>query len=145
MTGRQPAPDQAQRDRIVTDLASTLFVQAGAGSGKTSALVDRVVSLVSTGTAELRSIAAVTFTEKAGAELRDRIRRELEERAEQTDDPAIADALRELRGALPAGTAIIAGGTAAANYAQALTAIGASRFGSIRELRSWLQRPITAR
>ncbi len=55
------------------------------------------------------------------------------------DDPAIADALRELRAALPAGTAIIAGGTAAANYAHALAAIGASRFGSIRELRSWLQ------
>ena len=35
-------------------------------------------------TAELASIAAITFTEKAGAELRDRIRRELEERAAST-------------------------------------------------------------
>ncbi|MHB8438196.1 MAG: UvrD-helicase domain-containing protein, partial [Acidimicrobiales bacterium] len=72
------APDQAERDRISSDLASTLFVEAGAGSGKTRALVDRVVALVTTGEAELRSIAAITFTDKAGNELRDRIRRELE-------------------------------------------------------------------
>ena len=56
-----------------------------------------------------------------------------------TDDPTIAGALRDLRAALPASTAIIAGGTAAASYAHALAAVGASRFGSIRELRSWLQ------
>ncbi|HXQ62465.1 MAG TPA: UvrD-helicase domain-containing protein [Acidimicrobiales bacterium] len=78
-------PDQAARDRITDDLGTTLFVEAGAGSGKTSALVDRVVALVTSGRAELRAVAAITFTEKAGAELRDRIRRELERRAE--DDP----------------------------------------------------------
>jgi DNA-binding transcriptional MerR regulator/methylmalonyl-CoA mutase cobalamin-binding subunit len=54
-------------------------------------------------------------------------------------DPAIDGALRELRAALPAGTAIVAGGTAAASYAHALAAVGASRFGSIRELRTWLR------
>jgi len=75
-------PDQLGRDRVEEDLDTTLFVEAGAGSGKTTALVRRVLSLVTTGRAELRSIAAITFTEKAGAELRDRIRQELEQRAE---------------------------------------------------------------
>jgi DNA-binding transcriptional MerR regulator/methylmalonyl-CoA mutase cobalamin-binding subunit len=56
-----------------------------------------------------------------------------------TDDPAIAGALRELRAALPANTAILAGGSAAANYAVALSAIGATRLGSIGEFRSWLR------
>ena len=56
-----------------------------------------------------------------------------------TDDPTIAGALRDLRAALPASTAIIAGGSAAASYAHALDTVRASRFGSIRELRSWLQ------
>src|SRR5580704_17874416 len=79
-------PDQAARCRISEDLETTLFVEAGAGSGKTTALVDRVLALVTEGTAELRSVAAVTFTEKAGAELRDRIRRALEKGAES--DPA---------------------------------------------------------
>jgi ATP-dependent exoDNAse (exonuclease V) beta subunit len=74
-------PDQAARDRIRTDLDSTLFVEAGAGSGKTTALVDRVLALVTTGTAEIAEIAAITFTEKAATELRDRIRQRLEETA----------------------------------------------------------------
>jgi ATP-dependent exoDNAse (exonuclease V) beta subunit len=85
-------PDQEARDRITDDLDTTLFVEAGAGSGKTTALVNRVLALVTTGTAELRAIAAITFTEKAGAELRDRVRRELEKRAE--DDPDSATGIR---------------------------------------------------
>src|ERR1700689_1478530 len=100
---RPPAPDQAARQRITKDLETTLFVEAGAGSGKTSALVDRVLALVTSGRAELRSIAAITFTEKAGAELRDRIRRELERRAEDDSDGKVGElcrtALEQLDGA----------------------------------------------
>jgi methylmalonyl-CoA mutase cobalamin-binding subunit/DNA-binding transcriptional MerR regulator len=55
------------------------------------------------------------------------------------EDPTVADALRELRATLLSGIAILAGGSAAANYAPALAAVGASRFGSIRELRAWLR------
>src|SRR5207247_2078189 len=50
---RPPAPDQIERDRIRDDLDATLFVEAGAGSGKTSALVTRVVALVVSGAATL--------------------------------------------------------------------------------------------
>jgi superfamily I DNA/RNA helicase len=64
---QSPAPDQDARDRIAVDLDTTLFVEAGAGSGKTSALVGRVLALVTDGKIELRHIAAITFTEKAGA------------------------------------------------------------------------------
>ena len=69
--------DQAARNRIGSDLDSTLFVEAGAGSGKTRALVDRVVALIGSGMA-MENIAAITFTEKAAAELRDRIRSRLQ-------------------------------------------------------------------
>ena len=69
-------PDQADRDLVTHDLASTLFVEAGAGSGKTTALVGRVVNLVLSGV-PIGSIAAITFTEKAAAELRHRIREQL--------------------------------------------------------------------
>ncbi|CAN5522796.1 hypothetical protein BH20ACT2_BH20ACT2_24030 [soil metagenome] len=94
-------PDQAARARITTDLDSTLFVEAGAGSGKTTALVARVVALVTTGTVELRQIAAITFTEKAGAELRHRVRQELQEAAEGEGLEAdrCRDALAQLDGA----------------------------------------------
>ncbi len=70
---------RAARDAIRTRLDATLFVEAGAGTGKTAALVDRVVALVASDV-PMRAIAAITFTEKAAAELRDRIRRELASR-----------------------------------------------------------------
>lgn len=70
--------DERARDRICTDTASTLFVEAGAGSGKTRSLVDRVTTLVLVDGVRMEHIAAVTFTEKAGAELRDRLRANFE-------------------------------------------------------------------
>ena len=66
--------DEDARRRIREALDETLFVEAGAGTGKTTSLVDRVVGLVSSGRAALGSIAAITFTEAAAAELRDRVR-----------------------------------------------------------------------
>ncbi len=77
-TGKTPLTDAEARTRIETDTHETLFVDAGAGSGKTKSLVDRVRTLVLTDEIPLREIAAVTFTEKAGAELRDRLRVEFE-------------------------------------------------------------------
>src|SRR5690606_13725504 len=68
--------DQPARDRIVGDLTANLFVEAGAGAGKTSSLVGRIVALVRSGV-DIGSIAAITFTEKAAAELRHRVRAEL--------------------------------------------------------------------
>src|SRR5690242_11529925 len=92
--------DAAARKRIQTDLDRNLFVEAGAGSGKTTALVKRVLALITTGTAELRAIAAITFTEKAATELRDRVRRELEEQAsEDVDNASFRGALEDLDGA----------------------------------------------
>ncbi len=65
--------DAAARERIRSDLDATLFVEAGAGTGKTTVLVERVVQLVASGAAKVEAIAAITFTEAAAAELRDRV------------------------------------------------------------------------
>ena len=70
--------DADVRKTIGEDLGATLFVEASAGTGKTTSLVQRVTNLVATGTTTLDRIAAITFTEAAAAELRDRIRAELE-------------------------------------------------------------------
>jgi ATP-dependent exoDNAse (exonuclease V) beta subunit len=70
--------DHATRRAIVERLDETMFVEAGAGSGKTKSLVDRIVALVTVAGVPMREIVAVTFTEKAASELRDRVRRELE-------------------------------------------------------------------
>jgi len=71
--------DEATRRLIRELLDETLFVEAGAGTGKTRALVDRYVALVLAGR-RVEELVAITFTEKAAAELRDRVRAELEQR-----------------------------------------------------------------
>ncbi len=70
--------DTEARRIISGDLDATLFVEASAGTGKTTSLVQRVVNLVASGSATLNRIAAITFTEAAAAELRDRVRAGLE-------------------------------------------------------------------
>ena len=71
--------DEKSRRVIEKRLDKTLFVEASAGTGKTESLVGRVVGLVRTGGATLDRVAAITFTEAAAAELRDRVREKLEE------------------------------------------------------------------
>ena len=53
----------------------SLMVRAGAGTGKTSVLVERFVRAVTEDGAEVDSILAITFTEKAAAEMKLRVRR----------------------------------------------------------------------
>jgi ATP-dependent helicase/nuclease subunit A len=74
--GRERAlPDAGARHRIEHDIETNLFVDAGAGAGKTDRLVARLVQLCRTH--DIRNVAAITFTEKAAAELRIRVRAEL--------------------------------------------------------------------
>lgn len=68
--------DQDARDLAVKAIDRTVVVDAGAGSGKTKILVDRICELVGADV-PIRQIAAVTFTESAAAELRDRVRADL--------------------------------------------------------------------
>ncbi|MCH8813658.1 MAG: UvrD-helicase domain-containing protein [Chloroflexi bacterium] len=77
--------DREARETIREALDETLFVQAGAGTGKTSALVDRVVSLVLSGRS-IERIVAITFTDRAAAELRERVRTGLESQLLETPD-----------------------------------------------------------
>jgi ATP-dependent helicase/nuclease subunit A len=56
-----------------------LLLDAGAGSGKTSVLVERFVRSVLEDGIEVGAILTITFTEKAAAEMRERIRARLRE------------------------------------------------------------------
>jgi ATP-dependent helicase/nuclease subunit A len=88
-----PLPDRGARDRIREALDVNLLVEAGAGSGKTTELIARMVALVETGAASSDQIAAVTFTRKAAAELRERFQSELERRIEEVRKATPADDL----------------------------------------------------
>ncbi len=79
----RPDPDQPARERLLRDLDTTLLVEAAAGTGKTTALVGRMVELIATGRGEIGRLAAVTFTRKAAAELRSRFTAALERAARE--------------------------------------------------------------
>jgi len=83
MTPSDRPIDQDARDRLRVAFGQTFFVEAGAGTGKTTVLVARVVALVKAGRLRMPGLVAITFTEAAAAELRGRIRTELEEAAAQ--------------------------------------------------------------
>lgn len=76
---RHPPPDQPNRDRITEERERSVVVEASAGTGKTTLLTERVVSLVTGEGIPLENLAIVTFTEAAASELRVRIRAALPE------------------------------------------------------------------
>ncbi len=74
ITPHSPLPDAKAREDIVTRLDANFAVEAAAGSGKTTCLVGRILALCEKGCiTPLSLMAAVTFTRKAAAELRDRL------------------------------------------------------------------------
>ncbi|WMT42264.1 UvrD-helicase domain-containing protein [Paenibacillus sp. D2_2] len=84
--------DQAERDRILSDLDTTLLIEAGAGSGKTTSLVGRLLALIESG-ARVDQIAAITFTNKAADEMKGRFQLALEEACRKSSDSLISDRL----------------------------------------------------
>ncbi|MGD8719888.1 MAG: UvrD-helicase domain-containing protein [Candidatus Zixiibacteriota bacterium] len=83
-------PDQRERDKITAELDGNMFVEAAAGTGKTTCLINRMLALLAAGKCSVREIAAVTFTRKAAAEMRARLQLELERelKKEGPDDGA---------------------------------------------------------
>lgn len=77
---------KGNQEQAVTDPHPAIAVTAGAGSGKTLSLVGRYLHLLERGY-PLRSILAITFTEKAAREMRSRIRNALANISAGSDDP----------------------------------------------------------
>lgn len=88
MNASWPQPlDWNARQTAIERLGVPLVVEAGAGTGKTTLLVTRLVRALATGAVSISQIVAITFTEKAAAELRLRLRQALEQRLASADVP----------------------------------------------------------
>jgi len=75
-------PDQVERDRAIGERARNVLIDAGAGTGKTTLLVDRLIEMIAPARGDapaipIARIAAITFTRKAAGELRLKIRERL--------------------------------------------------------------------
>jgi ATP-dependent helicase/nuclease subunit A len=82
VSARGPAPDERHREAAVAARGVNVLVDAGAGTGKTTLLVRRLIEMVAPAedareAVPLSRIAAVTFTRKAAGELKLRVRERL--------------------------------------------------------------------
>lgn len=87
--------DAISRDRIISEMNKNFFVEAGAGSGKTTMLVNRMVAMVESGI-DISKICAITFTKAAAGEFYNRFQKLLSQRANpdfQYEDKAYAGQL----------------------------------------------------
>lgn len=93
MPDTETMSDDPARRAVRGALDETMFVEAGAGTGKTTELVNRVLALVESGKSKITDVAAITFTEAAAADLRGRVHAELVRRASLPDDRWAREAL----------------------------------------------------
>jgi ATP-dependent helicase/nuclease subunit A len=75
---RSHAIDQESRRQVREDLLTNILLEAGAGSGKTQMLAERMAAGVAAGVYSIEQMAAVTFTRRAASELRGRFHLALE-------------------------------------------------------------------
>ena len=90
MSARSPIPFTPEQRAAIDDRAGSALLAANAGSGKTAVMAERCVEAVLRDEVPVGAILALTFTEKAAGELRDRIRRRFlalgeEEHAREVD------------------------------------------------------------
>ncbi|MET0341726.1 MAG: UvrD-helicase domain-containing protein [Polyangiales bacterium] len=86
--------DGPARRAIREALGETLVVEAAAGTGKTTELVQRIVAVIEGGLGRLGTLVAVTFTEKAAGEMKLRVRTELDRAlSTRADEPVLRERL----------------------------------------------------
>jgi ATP-dependent exoDNAse (exonuclease V) beta subunit len=78
--------DQADRDKAAGDLGRSYIVEAAAGTGKTTLLVSRILNLIRGKKALPEEIVAITFTERAAAELKMKLQESLQKHIAGTQD-----------------------------------------------------------
>ena len=84
-----------EEQRAAIGAEGEVLVSASAGSGKTFVMIERMVSLVLSGKAEVSGILAVTFTNLAAGEMKERLRAAIVARVNEESDPHMRAHLKE--------------------------------------------------
>ena len=84
--------DKEDRGSILKNLDKNMFVEAGAGAGKTTTIVNRIIEQLKSGRLVAEKLVAITFTNAAAEELRGRIMKRLHE---ESENPSLTQEERE--------------------------------------------------
>ncbi|MBO4594580.1 MAG: UvrD-helicase domain-containing protein, partial [Clostridia bacterium] len=85
-----------EQKRIIDFDEGNILVSASAGSGKTFVMIERLVRLITEKKAKVSEILAVTYTESAAKDMKEKLRRALTERIRETGDPELIKELKDL-------------------------------------------------
>src|SRR5690348_9784628 len=122
-----PMPDDITRpQRVASDPATSVWVTANAGSGKTYVLTNRVLRLLLSGV-KPEEILCLTYTKAAAAEMRGRVAERLAGWA-LLDEAALAADLEALEGTRPSAAAMLRARTL---FARALETPGGLKIQTI--------------
>lgn len=89
-----PELKKEQYEAVMHDEGNVL-VSASAGSGKTFVMIERLIRLISEGKAKVKEILAVTFTEAAAADMKEKLKKALIKKINEGDS-SLADELAEV-------------------------------------------------
>ena len=87
-----------EQKRIIDFDQGNILVSASAGSGKTFVMIERLVRLITQKKAKVSEILAVTYTESAAKDMKEKLRHALTERIRETGDPELIEELKSLNG-----------------------------------------------
>ncbi|MBP5686564.1 MAG: UvrD-helicase domain-containing protein [Clostridia bacterium] len=85
-----------EQKRIIDFDEGNILVSASAGSGKTFVMIERLVRLITEKKAKVSEILAVTYTESAAKDMKEKLRHALTERIRETGDPELIEELKSL-------------------------------------------------
>lgn len=92
---------QEQKKAIQYDENAPLLVSAAAGSGKTAVLIERIFERVMSGKTEPENILVMTFTDKAAAQMKQKIDQKIATAIAEAKDPAELGLLRDIKKRFP--------------------------------------------
>lgn len=85
-----------EQERIINFNEGNILVSASAGSGKTFVMIERLVRLIIEKKAKVKEILAVTYTESAAKDMKEKLRRALTDKIKETGDPELVEELKDL-------------------------------------------------